>query len=258
MKEKLKKIARTLTAFFPFLKDFAYPFKRTLRIILNSPVERDFYAIDLFPDYSDILFLDIGANQGAVTDVLLRRSKNCNIYAFEPNPPVFKKLQSRFKSQPRVKLYNFGLGEKEGTFKLYVPVYRGREFDGWGSLSPDFDDTWLSKQIYFYNRKYLYLREMSCEIKRLDDLHLEPFFTKVDVEGSELKVFRGSAETIKKSCPIILMESGERDEAVREFLGQFGYKLYRYYRGSFIEGKYGSPNSFFMTNEKYHLILSHA
>src|ERR1041385_7998154 len=226
MKKKLKKLARTLATFFPFLKDFAYSFKRGLRIILNSPVERDFNAIDLFPDYKNILFLDIGANQGAVTDVLLRKSENCKIHSFEPNPSAFKKLQSRLRSNPRVQLHNFGLGEREGTFKFFVPIYRGYEFDGLGSLSPDFDDAWLSEQVYFYNRKHLHLREMTCEVKRLDDLVLAPFFMKVDVEGSELEGFRAGAETIKRCQPIILMESGERDEMVRKFLGQFGYKLF--------------------------------
>ena len=223
--------------------------------MLNSPVERDFNAIDLFPDYGDILFLDVGANQGAITDVLLRKSKNCQICSFEPNPSAFKNLQSRFKGNPRVRLHNFGLGEKDGIFKLFVPIYRDYEFDGLGSLAPDFDDTWLSERVYFYNRKFLDIREVICEIKRLDDLNLEPFFMKVDVEGHELEVFRGAQATIQKCQPIILMEDDEKSDAITKFLGQYGYKLYRYSKGNFIAGEHGSPNSFFMTDEKYRLIL---
>jgi len=254
MNNNLKKIARTLTTFSPFLKDFAYSFKRLLRTVLNSSVEDDFNAIDLFPNHRELLFLDIGGNQGAAIDVFLKRNKNCKIYSFEPNPHVFKKLRSRFKSNNRVRLFNFGLGEKEGLFKLCVPVYRGFEFDGLGSLSADFDDSWLSEKILFYNKKHLHIREMNCEIKRLDDLNLEPFFIKLDVEGFELEVFRGGEQVIKKAHPIILVESGEKDEAIRRFLGQFGYKLYRYHEGNFIAGERGSPNSFFMTDEKYRLI----
>ncbi len=258
MNKKLKKIARTLMTFFPFLKNLTYFIKRLLRTILNSSVEDDFNAIDLFPDDKDLLFLDIGANQGAAIDVFLKKNKNCKIYSFEPNPYVFKKVLSRFKSNDRVQLFKFGLGEKEGRFKLFVPIYRGYEFDGLGSLSSTFDDSWLSETILFYNKKFLQIHEINCEIKRLDDLNLEPFFMKVDVEGFELEVFRGSETTIKKSQPIILMESNEKDHAIMNFLGQFGYKLYRYYKGNFIEGEHGSPNSFFMTDEKYSLIVPNA
>ena len=223
MEKKLKKFARTLVTFLPFSRDFAYFIKRLLRTVLKSSVEIDFNAINLFPDDQDVLFLDVGANQGSITHVLLKKSQNCKIYSFEPNPNVFRKLHSRFTSNNRVRLYNFGLGEKEGTFKLFVPIYRGYEFDGLGSLSSDFDDAWLSEKISFYNQNFLHMREINCEIRRLDDLNLEPFFMKVDVEGCELEVFRGGEKTIKRSQPIILMESGEKDDAIMKFLGQFGY-----------------------------------
>lgn len=255
MNKNLKKFARTLTTFFPFLKDVTYVFKRLLRALLNSSVEDDFDAIGLFPDNKGVLILDIGGNQGAAIDVFLKKNKNCRIYSFEPNPYVFRKACSRFKSNDRVKIFCFGLGERECVSKLYVPVYRGYEFDGLGSLSSDFDDSWLSEKLFFYNKKFLHLREVNCEIKRLDDLDLEPFFMKVDVEGFELEVFVGAEETIKKTQPIILMESGDKDDVIRKFLAQFGYKLYRYYKGKFIEGERGSPNSFFMTDEKYRLIV---
>ena len=256
MKKKLKRIARTLMTFFPFTKDAAYFAKRLLRTVISSPVEEDFNVIDLFPDRESLLFLDIGTNQGAALDVFLRKSKHCRIYSYEPNPYVFKKAYARFRSNPRVKLYNFGLGERNGTFKFYVPVYRGYEFDGWGSLSPDFDDSWLSETILFYDKKHLQIREMSCEIKRLDDLNVDPFFMKVDVQGAELAVVQGGEATIQRTHPVILLESGMHDEAIRDFLQQYGYRMYRYSKGQFIEGQRGSPNSFFMTDEKYRLLVS--
>lgn len=258
MVKNLKKLTRTFTTFFPFLKDLAYWTKTLLRNVFNSAVEDDFNAIDLFPDTQDALFLDIGANHGAAIDVLLKKSKNCRICSFEPNPRVFRRLRARFKSNKRVRLFNFGLGEREGTFELFVPVYRGFEFDGLGSLSSNFDDSWLSETVFFYNKEFLQLCEMNCEIKRLDDLNLEPFFMKVDVEGFELEVFQGGEATIKKARPIILMESGKKDDAIIGFLAQFGYHLYRYEKGNFIKGERGSPNSFFITDEKYGLITSRA
>jgi FkbM family methyltransferase len=258
MIKSLKKLARTLVTFFPFTKDVAYLGKRWLRQVIRSSVEDDFNVIDLFPDREDLLFLDIGTNQGAALEVFLRKSKHSRIYSFEPNPEVFKKAYKRFRRNPRVKLSNVGLGEETGRHKLYVPVYRGYEFDGWGSLSPDFDDTWFSETILFYDPRLLWLRELQCEIQRLDELNLDPFFMKVDVQGAELAVVRGGRLTIQRSHPIILLESGEHDEQIRDYLAPFGYRIYRYSKGKFFEGECGSPNSFFMTDEKYQLLVPEA
>lgn len=254
MTEHLKKCARTAATFFPFLKDFSYIIKRTVRTVVDSPVEDDFNVIDRFPPREGMLFLDVGANQGVAIDVFLRKNRSCRIHSFEPNPHVFTRLHARFKANSRVKLHNFGLGEEDGRFMLFVPVYRGYEFDGLGTLSPEFSDTWFSQGLYFYNPKHLQMRERNCEIRRLDDLDLAPFFMKVDVEGFELAVMRGGKETIGTCHPIILVETGERPHVILDFLRQFGYRLYSYRGGKFIEGVPGSPNSFFITDEKYSLI----
>jgi FkbM family methyltransferase len=251
LKNELKRFARAMVTRLPALKDPAYALKRSFRTLLNSPVESDFQAIDLFPHVPNALFLDIGCNQGAALDVFLKRNRDATIFSFEPNPQVFQKVHSRFKSNPRVLLFNFGLGATEGTFQLFVPVYRDYEFDGWGSLSPEFEDSWFAKRIPGYDRKFLQLREVRCEIRRLDSLHLDPYFMKIDVQGSELDVIRGGEATIKRARPVILLESGEQDDAIKQFLGRFGYRLYRYSRGRFIPGERGSPNSFFLTDEKY-------
>jgi len=256
MYESLKKLGRTLMTFMPLLKNELYFLKRFFRTSLNLSVESDFDAIKLFPNDKDSLFLDVGGNQGAVIDTLLVKNKNCKIYSFEPNPEVYARTRLRFKTNDRVKVFAFGLGEREGEFKLFIPVYRGYKFDGLASLIPDFDDSWLSNNIFLYNRKFLSMHEVNCVIKRLDDLDLIPFFIKIDVEGFELEVLLGGEQTIKKSLPVILVESGEKDHEIMKFLEQFGYKMYKYCDGKFIMGKRGSQNSFLMTDEKFHLVSS--
>lgn len=250
-----KKIIRTLISFFPFLRGVASIAKTALRGLSGSTVEEDFNIIDFFPNDQELVFLDVGGNRGFIIDVMLRKNKQCKIYSFEPNPEIYKHTNDRFRNNPRVKMFNFGLGEQLGSFKLYVPVYRGYVFDGLGSLSPQFDDAWLASTLLFYNKNKLHIREFVCEIKRLDDLNLNPFFMKVDVEGAELSVIKGSLQTIATSHPLILIESGNQDIEILNLLSQFGYKMYRYENGTFIEGESGSPNTFFITDEKYKLIL---
>ena len=56
------------------------------------------------------------------------------------------------------------------------------------------------------NPQDISLEESVVQIRRLDDLSLQPFFLKVDVEGNELRVLRGSQETIRTTRPVILVE----------------------------------------------------
>jgi FkbM family methyltransferase len=250
-----KKFFRTIIVLFPFLRGWIVSAKRVTRLLNQSSVEEDFNVIDYFPKNQELLFLDIGGNWGFIIDVMLRKHKACKIYSFEPNPELHNYTKKNFGKNPRVKLYNFGLGEQAGSFHLYVPVYHGYMFDGLGSLSPEFNDEWLSSTLFFYNKKNLVLKEIVCEVRYLDELNLHPFFIKIDVEGAELSVIRGGQKTIATAHPVILMESGETDEEVLNLLSNMGYKMYRYDKSRFIEGQGGSPNTFFMTDDKYHLIL---
>jgi FkbM family methyltransferase len=254
MIDTMKKLARTLITFFPGIKNQVYLLKRFLQSAFDVSIDEDFKAIKLFPDKPNALYLDVGGNQGAVIDTLLLKNKNCRVYSFEPNPEVYRLTSSRFKNNPRVDVFNFGLGKEEGEFKLYVPVYRGYEFDGLGSLDSNFDDVWLAESIFFFNQKFLSVHEVNCNIKRLDDLDLDPFFIKIDVEGFELEVLLGGEKTIEKSRPIMLVESVEKDGKIMAFVEKFGYKIYRYWKGNFIPGEQGSPNSFLMTDDKFDLL----
>jgi FkbM family methyltransferase len=170
------------------------------------------------------------------------------------NSEVYRLTHLRFKNNPRVTVYNFGLGEKEGSFKLYIPEYRGYKFDGLGSLDSNFDDSWFSEGIFFYNKKFLSMHVVDCTIKRLDDLDLDPFFIKIDVEGFELEVLLGGEKTIERSRPIMLVESVVKSGKIMQFVEKFGYKMYRYSKGSFILGEQGTPNSFLMTDDKLELL----
>ena len=254
MIEVLKKIARTLVTFFPSMKDEIYFVRRFFQNVLGLSVEEDFNAIDLFPKNGNLLYLDVGGNQGAIIDILLRKNQNCRVNSYEPNPEVFRLTSMRFKNNPRVKLFNFGLGKMEGNFKLYIPVYRGYKFDGLGSLSSSFDDPWLEEGIYFYDKKKLSMHEVDCKIKKLDDLDLDPFFIKIDIEGFELDVMLGGERTIEKSRPIMLVESVEKDSEIMNFVKKYGYKMYKYSNGVFIQGEKGIPNSFLMTDDKLEIL----
>lgn len=69
------------------------------------------------------------------------------------------------------------------------------------------------------------IEERVVKTRTLDSLKIEPVFIKIDVEGAELSVLRGSMTTLRDSRPIVLVEilSVEIYEEISIFLRQLGY-----------------------------------
>lgn len=105
-----------------------------------------------------------------------------------------------------------------------------------------------------YKDSKLKIKKLECEISKLDEFKLQPYFIKIDVQGYELEVLKGSINTIKANLPIFLIESVDAESM--EFLKQFGYEFYYYSNGKFKLGN-GSLNTFCITNDKLDSLISH-
>jgi hypothetical protein len=59
----------------------------------------------------------------------------------------------------------------------------------------------------------------------VDNLGIDPFFIKIDVEGAELEVLKGSLNVINKCNPVILVEIQNENAygAIKELLSNYGY-----------------------------------
>ncbi len=66
----------------------------------------------------------------------------------------------------------------------------------------------------------------SVDIVRLDDLHYQHIdFIKIDVEGFEVSVLKGAAETLKGSKAVVLIEVFKESQAeVDEIMTSYGYR----------------------------------
>jgi FkbM family methyltransferase len=138
--------------------------------------------------------IDVGANKGTYTYALSRLAKH--VWAFEPNPKMFKILQRAVATNVTASM--MALSDRSGRAELRVPRMRKGGFSNQGaSLS-------TTKIVENY-------RSVSVEMRRLDDLALQDIgFMKIDVEGFEQEVLDGARETIRQSRPIILSEMEER------------------------------------------------
>ena len=225
---------------------------RLLRRTLRLPSESDFSALALFPDIDGALYLDVGANRGQSADSILLTQKRARLHLFEPNAMLYEKLRSLFGGDARVAIDNFGLGDETVQGVLVVPFYKRWMFDGLGSFNEQGARDWLKGRIYFYRDRCLTLRRIASDIRRLDELELDPFFIKLDIQGFEYRALKGAEQTIRRCRPVIMIESA--DQRVVDFLRGFGYQYYAFKHGRFIAGVKGDTNTFFMTEERRRLV----
>jgi FkbM family methyltransferase len=141
----------------------------------------------------DTIF-DIGANEGAKTDVFLRLG--ARVVAVEPDSACRRILRDRFlryrlKSRP-VTLVGKAVSEGVGTETMWI--------DGPGSAVNTLNRKWAdhlieAKESFMHGHCGLnFSRSETVEttsVETLMKLYGAPFFIKIDVEGYELRVLRG-------------------------------------------------------------------
>lgn len=257
MHEEIKKIIRTVQVSFPFLQNYKFNLIRFIRTQFKIPFEQDFKAFSLLSIPKDALFLDIGANRGQSADaIFMNVNKRIRLQLFEPNQLLCQKLSRFFGNNNQVTINNFGLGEQDSTSPLFVPFYNQWMFDGLASFIEYEAVSWLKNRLFFYNQESLKIQKTYCQIKKLDDLNLDPFFMKLDVQGYEFSALKGGEQTIKKYKPILLIENPDDFEAITDYLQDFGYQIYSFQEGNLIPNTKGKLNTFFMTPDRLAMVES--
>jgi FkbM family methyltransferase len=140
------------------------------------------------------LIFDIGANQGAKTDVFLRLG--ARVVAVEPDDACSRSLEERFlefRLSPRpVTIVTRAVSNRVGTEELLI--------DGPGSAVNTMSPKWAeslkkNRTIFAYEHCGLEFNQTKLvQTTTIDELiaeHGVPFFVKIDVEGHELNVLRG-------------------------------------------------------------------
>ncbi|MGN6740146.1 FkbM family methyltransferase [Dyella sp.] len=159
------------------------------------------------------LSVDVGANRGTYTCALEKICKR--VIAFEPIPDCVESLKA-WAFNRNVEIHQNALGERVGEFTLYLPIAHGSVITTRASLLAG-----REKMI-----------ELPVQVRRLDDFELMGVgFIKIDVEGFELAVLKGSARTLQRSRPNLLVEidpaqQRESFEATFDWLASKGYRAH--------------------------------
>ena len=159
-------------------------------------------SIKLISKYNASIYFDIGANCGIYSLILANKFNNLKIYSFEPIKLSYDKfiynisINKNKKNIQNIKLYNFGLSNKNTNLKMKALIKNNyTQLGGFGVLNKydDLKDKFLSE----------------ANFKKGDDFFKfqnKIIFLKIDVEGHELQVLEGFKNLFKKNKIILQIE----------------------------------------------------
>ena len=173
--------------------------------------------------------VDVGANVGDYSSMVLETRKDARVYAFEPHPETFKRLTARLSSADKFVATNAACGGAPGKLLLYD--HEGRTGTGHASLLPG-----VIERIHGDKSN-----QREVDVTTLDqfaadhDISLSDLL-KIDTEGTELEVLKGARNLLSQGrISAVQFEFNEMNIVSRVFLKDFyelipNYKFYRLLR----------------------------
>jgi FkbM family methyltransferase len=142
--------------------------------------------------------LDVGANVGDFSRWCAESFPQADIHAFEPLPTCLEKLNLVAERYHRIKVHPVALGPDVGTVEMFE-----NEFSPSSSLLPMLD---RHKEIWPKTAKEQKIKVNQAALDEMETgLELvPPIFMKVDVQGYEIQVLRGSEKTLSDIAVIML------------------------------------------------------
>jgi FkbM family methyltransferase len=157
-------------------------------------------------------FFDIGANWGYFSLLLAGHPRyNGHVHAFEPNPNTYRDLDKvvrQSKLTEKITTRQVGVGKEPGTLRV-------EESRGWHSGLSKLSSKGHGSEV---------------EVVTVDSLmELNPGLIKIDVEGMEMDVLRGTERTLNELKPFLTFESFLDFERPQETIEPLRYLSERSY-----------------------------
>ena len=179
--------------------------------------------------------IDIGVYRGVYSYQMSKFSKN--VHAFEPNPIIYEDLQKNLlKITKNIKIYNSALSNNNKNVKLKVPI-RNEKFS-----EKNYEEYFeMGRATIHASNEVKNFKSFNVETKKLDDFNFlnKISFIKIDVEGHETEVIKGSLNIINKHKPILLVEIEEKHtkKNVKEtlnYINSLGYESFFYNKNELL------------------------
>jgi FkbM family methyltransferase len=199
---------------------FIYIFLRRLApfICRFIDLEEGFsFSKQIQPESTKYCILDVGSNDGTSIRMFRRYFPLVKVIAIDPIATPRFKLKN-------VTLIKTALSEKQGSRMLVTPVVNGKQLTQYSSFYKE------KMILQICTDMDLVETEVSTIVNEVnfntvDNLGIDPFFIKIDVEGAELEVLKGSLNVINKCNPVILVEIQNENAygVIKELLADYGY-----------------------------------
>jgi FkbM family methyltransferase len=161
--------------------------------------------------------LDVGANVGAHTVFLSHLVRGGGrVLAFEPLPANISALNETIRCRARyanITVLPVAVGNPASSERNVVIRIPGDDLTQ-ASLAPQTAGSWRNNTSVRELSVPLISFDASKEVRALPHIEL----VKIDVEGGELDVLRGAADTISRHLPLIYCEAHDKWQA------SFGYR----------------------------------
>ena len=219
--------------------------KKVFPLTINQRYDKQTKRIMKIVLEDESTFIDVGSHKGEVLDEALKISKRGKHFAFEPIPDLFEKLHDKYGSH--CEILNCGLSDQRSNLlfnMLSNPAYSG-----------------IRRRTYPKNE----IQTIQIQLDTLDNqqLHDRVDLIKIDVEGAELEVLRGSKRIIEKFHPIIVFEHGLGLQITItpnlrhcQFFDSLQYQLFTL--KGFIEDESPLSNNefieYYLTNKEYYFL----
>lgn len=175
----------------------------------NVGTEEADACIQSILDVTDPVIFDVGSNIGTWLTWVAHSRPNASIYAFEPQPQVFQIMCGNLAINNiyNVLAYPMALGAESKWIEVDEPNYATHHDFGVFSL--------VEQKI-----PDLTARKLHIEIRTVDQI-MRDFaipkldLMKIDVEGMDIDVLRGAANTINRYRPVIFIEHSDNRRSVK-------------------------------------------
>ena len=154
---------------------------------------------EILSNKDSISVIDVGAHQGEYMSSISKNFKIRSAYCFEPNPKVFKILETKFNINENIELINLGVSNITNKIMFNENI---------DSSSSSINDLNVNSKYYknnFFLLNFLNRNEVTKKIQ-IQVINLNDFFVKkkiekidllkIDTEGHELQILQGLKDKI--------------------------------------------------------------
>lgn len=168
--------------------------------------------------------IDVGANRGQYTDIILKSLPKLDYNLYEPNKELYSELIKKYVNNDNVLVSNFALSDENKIADFFLT-----DEDGMNSLYDRKHEVSNSITSHFKRSKD------KVSVKRFDELESKIDFIpliKIDAEGSELSVIKGFGNYLENTLLIQFewgraqLDSKNTFKNFYDYLKKFNFDLY--------------------------------